>query len=155
MKTLTIIFVYSLFSINRKVTYDCGDGKKSYNGKNYNPKNKRLKELRDIAECNIQTNKTNCFKAASNFLSNNILACWNKVNKVNKKFGEPERERCQAYEKSLYKSDFTNKFQEYKSQDGNIEETWKCRDKNGNKIKNNSQSLHYLPSLSINSSFYF
>ena len=54
---------------------------------------------------------------------------------MNKKFGEPERERCQAYEKSLYKSDFTNKFQEYKSQDGNIEETWKCRDKSGNKIK--------------------
>jgi hypothetical protein len=79
-----VLYGTSLFSIGRKITYDCGDGKKSYNGKNYNPKNKQLKELKDLFECQVQTNKTNCFNAASKFLTNDILACWNKVNKVSK-----------------------------------------------------------------------
>ena len=79
-----VLYANTLNSIGRKITYDCGDGKKSYNGKNYNPKKKELKELRDIFECQIQTNRTNCFNTASNLLTNDILACWNKVNKVNK-----------------------------------------------------------------------
>ena len=129
------LYGVSLFSIGRKITYDCGDGKKSYNGKNYNPKIKQLKELRDIFECEVQTNKTNCFNTAANFLTNDILACWNKVNKVNEKFGKPDRERCQGYKRSDYKSMFTSTFQSYKNQPGDIEETWKCRDKSGKKIK--------------------
>jgi len=107
------LYGYTLFSIGRKITYDCGDGKKSYNGKNYNPKNKKLKELRDIFECQVQANKENCFNTASNFLTNDILACWNKINKVNQKFGKPEREHCQGIRKNEYKSKFTSIFQEY------------------------------------------
>ena len=129
------LYSYSLFSIGRKITYDCGDGKKTYNGKNFNPKNKEVQKLRDTFEPLVQTNKTDCYKAASNFLTNDVLACWNKINKVDEKFGKPERERCQSYEKSYYKSDFTNKFQDYKRSNGNIEETWKCWDKSGKKIK--------------------
>ena len=129
------LYGISLYSIGRKITYDCGDGKKSYNGKNYNPKIMQLKELRDIFECQVQTNKTNCFNTAANFLTYNILACWNKVNKVNEKFGKPDRERCKGYRIREYEREFTSIFQEYKNKDGNIEETWECRDRSGKKIK--------------------
>ena len=129
------LYGFSLSSIGRKITYDCGDGKKSYDGKNYNPKIKQLKELRDFFECQVQNNETNCFNTAANFLTNDILACWNKVNKVNEKYGSPDRERCQGYKRSEYKSNFVRIFQEYKSKDGNIEETWECLDRSGKKIK--------------------
>ena len=122
----------SLYSYDGKATYDCGNGEKSFDGKTYSPKQQIYKQFKDIFDCQIQTTESDCHKSASKFLSNGVIACWNKVNKYE---GFPDSEECKAYLMSEYKSEFKSKYQYYLSRRDKIEETWNCRDKSGTNIQ--------------------
>lgn len=87
----------SIFSVNGIVTYDCGNGEKSFDGKKYSPKKNQYKLLKDMLDCQFQTNEENCHKSASKFMTNDMLACWNKVNKFDEKYGHPDKEECRGY----------------------------------------------------------
>jgi len=41
----------SVFSYGGKVTYDCGSGEKSFDGKTYNQKKKQYKLFKDMFDC--------------------------------------------------------------------------------------------------------
>jgi len=125
----------SVFSYGGKVTYDCGSGEKSFDGKTYSPKKKQYKLFKDMFDCQFQTTEANCFKTASKFLTNEMLACWNKVNKYDKEYGHPDREQCRGYQVKDFKSEFQRKYKDLLSSREKIEETWTCVDKSGKKRK--------------------
>ena len=125
----------TIFSYDGKVTYDCGNGEKSFDGKKYNPKKQQYKLFKDMFNCQFQTTESNCHKSASKFISNDMLACWNKVNKYDKNYGFPAREECRGYQASLYKTEFKKKFKDYVRRSEKIEETWYCVDQKGKKIQ--------------------
>ena len=130
-----ILYESSRFSVGGKITYNCGDGEKSYKTKDYIPKKLIFKKLKDSIECARQTNETNCYNAASKFLTNDALACWNKVNFYDEKnLGSPDEESCTGHFLSEYKKEFTNTFKFYKGYK-KIEETWNCVNKSGKKIQ--------------------
>ena len=129
------LYGFSTFGIDGKTIYDCGNGEKTFNGKKYTPKKQKYKLLKDNLECRFQMTESNCYKSASKFKSNDMLACWNKVNKYDKNNGNPDREVCEGYQLSKYKTEFTKKFKEYLKRTAKIEETWNCVDKSGKKIK--------------------
>jgi hypothetical protein len=125
----------TIFSYDGKVTYDCGNDEKSFDGKKYSPKKQQYKLLKDMLDCQFQTTESNCHKSASKFITKDMLACWNKVNKYDKNYGHPDREECRGYQVSQYKTEFKQKFKDYLRRSEKIEETWNCVDKSGKKIK--------------------
>ena len=109
-----ILYEISRFSIGGKITYNCGDGEKSFKIKDYIPKQHVFKMLKDSIECSRQTNETGCHNAASKFLTCDVLACWNTVNFYDDKYGGlPDDERCRGYFLSEYKEKFTTMFKDY------------------------------------------
>lgn len=125
----------SIFSYDGKVTYDCGSGEKSFDGKIYSPKKKQYKLFKDMFDCQFQTTEANCFNAASKFVTNEMLACWNKVNKYDKEYGHPEKEECRGYQVKDYKKELQKTYKNLINRREKIEETWTCVDKSGKKRK--------------------
>lgn len=122
------------FSLDDKVTYDCGNGEKLFDAKNFIPKKELIKEMKDINEIQSQADEANCYKAASKLLTNNIMACWRK-----EIFKERERlndyEGCRALAKDEYKKYLQGRFKGYLGNNDKIEEIWNCVDRNGNKTE--------------------
>ena len=123
----------SIFSYDGKVTYDCGSGEKSFDGKKYSPKKQQYKLFKDMLDCQFQTTESNCHKSASKFITKDMLACWNKVNKYDKNYGHPDKEQCRGYQVKDYKNEFKRIFKDYLRRSEKIEETWNCVDKSGKK----------------------
>ena len=131
-----VLYESSRFSAGGKITYNCGDGEKSYKTKEYIPKQHIFKMLKDTTECSRQTNETECHNAASKFLTDDVIACWNTVNFYDdSQFIPRDSEGCTGYLVSEYKERFTIMFKNYKIINKKIEETWNCVDKSGKKIQ--------------------
>ena len=130
-------FLYgsSIFSYNGKVTYDCGSGEKSFEGMKYSPKKQQYKLFKDLFDCQFQRTESDCHKSASKFITNEMLACWNKVIKYDTKYGHPDKEECNGYQVKEYKNRFQKTFKDYLRRNEKIEETWTCVGKSGKKIK--------------------
>ena len=86
-------------------------------------------------DCQFQKTEANCFKAASKFLTNEMLACWNKVNKYDKEYGYPDREQCRGYQVKDYKRELQKDYKYLLRTRSKIEETFTCVDKSGKKRK--------------------
>jgi len=114
--------------VEGKVTYDCGDGEKTFDPKIYSPQKQQYKLLKDKLDCRYQNNESNCYEAASKFMSDDMLACWLKIE-------SPNMIRCYGYQESEYKEHFKKMFKDYLKRSDKIEETWNCVNKNGKKIK--------------------
>ena len=102
-----ILYETSLYSVGGKITYDCGDGENSYKTKDFIPKQYKFKLVKDTAECTRQTNEADCHKAASKFLTEDVLACWNTVNQYDSNYAQDEKE-CRGYLVSEYKNESIN-----------------------------------------------
>lgn len=132
------LYTYIRLSYSDKITYNCGDGEKSYKTKdykNYIPKQHIFKIGKDLSECLIQTNETDCHNSASKFLTDDVIACWNKVNYYESERNSRDKEECRGYQVSEYKTYFTNKFKSNQYFGEKVEETWNCVDKSGKKIQ--------------------
>jgi hypothetical protein len=110
------------------VTYDCGDGEKSFDPKKYSPQKQQYKLLKDKFDCQFQNNESSCHKTASKFMSDDMLACWHKIE-------NPGLIRCYGYQESEYKDKFKKIFKDYLKRSDKIEETWSCVNKKGKEIK--------------------
>lgn len=132
-----MLFVDGRISLDDKVTYDCGNGEKSFDVKNYIPKREIAKYARDHLECKSQVDEANCHKAASKFLTNDLIACWKKpIKNENLKLIDKDKykERCHGFIKKEYKFYFQNRFKNYLQSGDKTEEWWSCADKNGKKM---------------------
>ena len=107
-----------------KVTYDCGDGEKTFDPKKYIPQKQQYKSIKDLIDGRFQNNEASCHKTASD----NMLACWHKIE-------NPDLVRCFGYQESEYKEKFKNRFKDYLKRNEKIEESWSCANKNGKVIK--------------------
>jgi hypothetical protein len=110
------------------VTYDCGDGEKSFDPMKYSPEKQQYKLLKDKFDCKFQNNESSCHKTASKFMSDDMLACWHKIE-------SPHMVRCFGYQESEYKDIFKKMFKDYLKRSDKIEETWSCVNKKGKEIK--------------------
>ena len=137
------LYMNSQFSYGGKISYDCGDGEKSFKTKDYIdyiPKQQKFKIVKDIVMCLRETNEANCHNAASKFLTEDVLACWNTANTFKDDLGYSDIEECRGYKISEYKSEFasifTSELKGYQNYHRNpVEKTWKCVDKSGKKIQ--------------------
>ena len=130
-----ILYESSRFSVGGKITYNWVDDKKSYKTKEYIPKQHIFKMLKDTTECSRQTNEIDCHNAASKFLTDDAIACWNIVNFYDdSQFNPRDSKGWEGYLISEYKERFTTMFKNYKIINKKIEETWNCVDKSGKEI---------------------
>ena len=57
----------SLVCVDHSVTYDWGNGEKSYKKKEFTPKKKLYKKFKDLLDCHNKSSKENCHKTSSKF----------------------------------------------------------------------------------------
>ena len=62
-----------------KVTYDCGDGEKSFDPKKYSPQKQQYKVLKDKFDCKFQNSESSCHKTASKFTADDMLVVGTKL----------------------------------------------------------------------------
>ena len=122
------IYVKAINRVEGKVTCDCGDGEKSFDPEKYNPQKQQYKILKDKSDCIFQNNESSCHKTASKFLTDDMLACWHKIE-------SPNVVKCNGYQGSEYKDKFKKMFKDYLKRSEKIEDTWNCVNKKGKKIK--------------------
>ena len=116
------------YNIDGMVTYDCGNGEKSFDPKKYSPQKQLYKLLKDKFDCTFQNSESSCHKTASKFMSDDMLACWHKN-------ASPNTIRCYGYQESEYKDIFKKMFKDYLKRNNKIEENWSCVNKSGKEIK--------------------
>ena len=110
------------------VTYDCGDGEKSFDPAKYSPQKQEYKVYKDKLDCRYQNNESSCHKTASKFMSDDMLACWHQIE-------SPNIVRCYGYQESEYKDEFKKMFKDYLKRSEKIEDNWSCVNKSGKEIK--------------------
>ena len=110
------------------VTYDCGDGEKSFDPTKYSPQKEEYKVYKDKLDCRSQNSESSCHKFASKFMSDDMIACWQPIE-------NPALVRCHGYQESEYKDEFKKMFKDYLKRSEKIEETWSCVNKSGKEIK--------------------
>ena len=118
--------------MNDMAFYDCGEGEKTFDGKKFSPKIPEIRIFRDAYDCFYQTTEESCYNIASKFITNEVIACWNKVNKSD---SIKDREKCKGYKVSEYKTEFKKMYKDYLKYNDKIEETWNCVGKSGKKIR--------------------
>jgi len=71
------LYLFSMFSINSKVIYDCGEGKKIFNRRKYHPKSKEEiidKELIDAYFLSLS--ERDCLKRGTKLSDDNYKLYW-------------------------------------------------------------------------------
>ena len=65
-------------TVNKTLKYDCGSGEKTFNARNFNPKNEKDVLEKDLIDCSNAENysEKKCFKQGNKLLSDNAQCCW-------------------------------------------------------------------------------
>ena len=73
------LYEMSLSTVNKTLKYDCGSGEKTYNARNFNPKNESQMIEKDIVDCfnpGENYSEKKCFKQGNKLLSDKVQCCW-------------------------------------------------------------------------------
>ena len=77
------LYEIALSTVNKTLKYDCGSGEKTFNARNFNPKNEKDVLEKDLVDCSNAENysEKKCFKQGNKLLSDNAQCCWCELNR--------------------------------------------------------------------------
>ena len=78
-KREAFLYEKSLETVNKTLKYDCGSGEKTYDARNFNPKNENEMIDKDIIDCSNlgeTYSEKRCFKQGNKLLSDKVQCCW-------------------------------------------------------------------------------
>jgi len=130
---ITALYLFSMFSINGKVIYDYGEGKKIFNRSKYHPKSKEEiidKELIDAYILSLS--EKDCLKRGTKLSDENYKLCWCEKIPLSPGNGFDERS-CIAYRNRNFKERLIIEMNEENKSNSKYEKKCICSN-NKNKI---------------------
>ena len=126
------LYSMALNSLDGEVTYDCGDGKETFNSKDFIPKTDYEKKNKDMADCGTATDEKTCNKKSSKLITNEAQCCWCEASSIGgMDFGF---QNCIGYPTGDLEEYLKNTAKTYNTGEGmgmKMKMTCSCLDKNG------------------------
>jgi len=133
------LYSISILTVDGKVSYDCGNGEKSFSSSDFFPTNENEQIAKDILDCNIEYTEKNCGKRGSKLNSDATQCCWCETTYLNPIL--PSAQVCMGYKNDIFKSTLNNMMTTYKSTGLNVEYKCSCTNKNGGSVKGNFNTV--------------
>lgn len=70
------LYMASLFSLDGVIKYDCGEGEKKFNKKDYHPTNKDEIIDKEMIDFSLEKTEKNCLKKGQKFSDDDYQMCW-------------------------------------------------------------------------------
>jgi len=136
----TMLYVFSLLSIDGIVNYDCGEGKKIFNNKEYHPTSKEdilEKELTDYLI--LSYTEKDCLKRGTKLSDDNYQMCWCENYQLY--YGILKEKDCIPYKTSTFQERLKKQMEIMKKSDRREEFKCTCSNNKGKTIKGRYNSF--------------
>ena len=118
-----ILYGSSLATIDGIIKYDCGEGQKVFNGKEFHPTNKEeILEKQALEFFLLSYTEKDCLKKGKKFSDDNYQLCWCEEIKLSA--GGSNEKTCIPFRASTFKETLTKLKNKYKKD--NVKEEFKC-----------------------------
>jgi len=123
MKNLdTILYGYSLTSIDGTIKYNCGEGEKIFNKKEFHPKSKDEILDKELIDFSLSISEKDCLKKGNKLSSNDYQMCW--CEKIPLSYGSFKEKKCVPYRASTFRMRLRKEMTKLKNEKTKVE--YKC-----------------------------
>jgi hypothetical protein len=130
---LADLYSTALLTVDKKVSYDCGTGEKTFSANDFFPINEEEQMVKDILDCNVEYTEKNCGKRGTKLDSSNTQCCWCETIYLNQII--PNVQTCMGYSNDKFKNSLDTMMTTFKSTGLNVEYKCSCTNKNGGSVK--------------------
>ena len=144
VKSVSNLELYQLssLSVDGSAKFDCGEGEKTFNSKEYYPTDKDEIFDKDMIDCELEFSEKNCNKRGMRLSSDNAQCCWcEKITLSPPEILIGSKKRCQGYRISDFKEFLTKDLNSKKEENKKIEYKCECYNNNGKIIKGSYNSV--------------
>ena len=137
---ITLLYGYSLTTIDGIVKYDCGEGEKIFNKKEFHPANQE--EILDkffIDSFSFSYTEKDCLKRGTKLSDDNYQLCW--CEKISLSSGGFNEKNCLPYRISTFQDRLKKEMNAFQKDNSKVENKCTC---SNNKNKTNKGSYNSI-----------
>ena len=126
-----LLYQFSLLSTDGLVKYDCGEGEKTFNLKEYHPTDEDEIFDKDMADCQTEISEKNCQKKGMRVSSNDAQCCWCEKIPLSQETLPFKTKGCNGYGITNFKEHLTKDLNINKARNLKFEQKCECYNKSG------------------------
>ena len=127
------LYVHSLVSVDGAINYDCGEGQKIFNRKEYHPANKEEILDKELIESLISYTEKDCLKRGAKLSDDDYQMCWCK--KIPISGLANEESKCIPFKTSTFLERLKREMNKSQNENSKVKYEYKCTcSNNKNKI---------------------
>ena len=126
-----LLYQFSLLSTDGLVKYDCGEGEKTFNVKEYHPTDEDEIFDKDMADCQTEISEKNCQKKGMRVSSNDAQCCWCEKIPLSQETLPFKTKGCDSYGITNFKEHLTKDLNINKARNLKFEQKCECYNKSG------------------------
>ena len=136
----TMIYTFSLATLDGIANYDCGEGKKIFNRKEYHPTSKEeILDTQLIESFILAYTEKDCLKRGTKLSDENYQICW--CENVRLSFGAMNEKTCIPFRTSTFQERLKKQMEKVKKTNGREEFKCTCSNNKGKTIKGRYNSV--------------
>jgi len=141
MKNLdnTLLYGYSLNSIDGIIKYNCGEGEKIFNRKEYHPKSKDEIFDKEIIDFSLSISEKDCVKKGTKLSGDDYQMCW--CEKISLSAGVFNEKKCAPYRTSTFQERLKKEMTKSQNEKSKVEYKCTCSNNKNKTIKGKFNSV--------------